>query len=413
VRKRITLVAVVALVLGVVGGTVAFSANKKSVTLSVDGKVSTVQTSGGTVREVLDDQDIDLGTHDAVAPSLASPVSDGSRIAVRYGRDLNLTVDGRDDTYWVTATSVDTALDQIGLRFAEADLSASRSAPIGRQGIDLTVKTEKTITLVNGDREKRKVSTTALTAAGALKDLDVDYDGNDEVEPGALATIDDGSKVRVVRIAKKTRRVAVEVPNETVVRYDDSMLEGREKVRREGRDGVRVATYKVVLANGERRDRHKIDTVLKTEPVTRVEVHGTKEPPEAAPTAGASGGGVSDAPCPTGSSVESGLTSNAIAVHRAVCHAFPEVDTYGGLRVGDDGEHGEGRALDIMVYSDSALGDSIAQWLQANAGSLGISELIWSQQIWTVERGSEGWRWMGDMGSVTANHYDHVHATVY
>jgi hypothetical protein len=39
--------------------------------------------------------------------------------------------------------------------------------------------------------------------------------------------------------------------------------------------------------------------------------------------------------------------------------------------------------------------------------------VIWSQQIWTVDRGSEGWRYMEDRGSTTANHYDHVHVTVY
>jgi hypothetical protein len=44
---------------------------------------------------------------------------------------------------------------------------------------------------------------------------------------------------------------------------------------------------------------------------------------------------------------------------------------------------------------------------------LGVSEVIWSQRIWTVERSSDGWRWMEDRGSDTANHYDHVHVTVY
>jgi hypothetical protein len=44
---------------------------------------------------------------------------------------------------------------------------------------------------------------------------------------------------------------------------------------------------------------------------------------------------------------------------------------------------------------------------------MGVSQLIWQQHIWTVQRGSEGWRAMEDRGSTTANHYDHVHVTVY
>jgi len=119
--------------------------------------------------------------------------------------------------------------------------------------------------------------------------------------------------------------------------------------------------------------------------------------------------GLSGEPCASGSDVETGLTADAIAVHRAVCAVFPSITSYGGLR--SDGEHGEGRALDIMV--SGSLGDQVAEYVRANAGALGASEVIWSQQIWTVERSSEGWRAMEDRGSTTANHYDHVHVTVY
>ena len=66
-----------------------------------------------------------------------------------------------------------------------------------------------------------------------------------------------------------------------------------------------------------------------------------------------------------------------------------------------------------MVYSDSALGDAIAAYVQAHASELGVSEILWSQQIWSVARSSEGWRPFADRGSPTANHYDHVHVSVY
>jgi hypothetical protein len=122
--------------------------------------------------------------------------------------------------------------------------------------------------------------------------------------------------------------------------------------------------------------------------------------------------GLSTAPCASGSDVESGLVPNAVAVHRAVCAVFPQVKTYGGYR--DDGsEHSDGTSIDIMVYSDSDLGDQIASWVRSHAGALHVREVIWAQHIWTVERSSEGWRPMEDRGSVTANHYDHVHVRVY
>lgn len=120
--------------------------------------------------------------------------------------------------------------------------------------------------------------------------------------------------------------------------------------------------------------------------------------------------GPSMAACASGSGVESGLASTTIAVHRAVCNAFPSVSTYGGLR-GGGGNHGSGHALDIMVSGGT--GDAIAAYVRAHAGELGVSEVIWSQHIWTVQRAGEGWRWMSNRGSATANHYDHVHVSTY
>ncbi len=123
-------------------------------------------------------------------------------------------------------------------------------------------------------------------------------------------------------------------------------------------------------------------------------------------------GTISQAACKSGSSVESGLTQDAIRVHRAICAKFPDITSYGGLRSGDSGsEHSTGHALDIMV--SGAEGQEVADWLHANYKKLGVSQLIWQQHIWTVQRSSEGWRAMEDRGSTTANHYDHVHVTVY
>ena len=117
------------------------------------------------------------------------------------------------------------------------------------------------------------------------------------------------------------------------------------------------------------------------------------------------------AACADGSAVESGLTKDAIRVHRAVCALFPGVSGYGGTR-GTGDFHGTGQAVDIMVGS-SGLGSQVAAYVRANAAALGVSEVIWSQKIWTVQRSSEGWRAMSDRGSATANHYDHVHVSVY
>lgn len=144
----------------------------------------------------------------------------------------------------------------------------------------------------------------------------------------------------------------------------------------------------------------------------RSEYLSTKKPSTSSSSSAATFSGISYAPCKSGSSVESGLTPDAIRVHRAICARYPQVTSYGGVRADSLPYHPSGRALDAMI-SNSTVGWQIANWVRANASRLGVSEVIYSQRIWTVQRSSEGWRPMSDRGSATANHYDHVHITVY
>lgn len=128
-------------------------------------------------------------------------------------------------------------------------------------------------------------------------------------------------------------------------------------------------------------------------------------PQEAAATA------TSDAPCTIDSDIEPNLSANARAVYRAVCAAYGgSVSGFGGYRPGDDGDHGSGRAVDVMVSGE--VGWEIARYLQPRAGELGITYIIYEQRIWEAGNPAGAWEWMADRGSVTANHYDHVHISV-
>ncbi|MBD8079503.1 SH3 domain-containing protein [Cellulosimicrobium arenosum] len=134
--------------------------------------------------------------------------------------------------------------------------------------------------------------------------------------------------------------------------------------------------------------------------------------PEPEPEAGeqaASAAGTSLAPCSVNPEIESSLQSNATATYRSVCASFPQVTSYGGIRPGDSGDHGTGRAVDIMITGET--GWEIARYLQANAGSLGITYVIYQQQRWMAGDATSSWIPMEDRGSTTANHYDHVHVS--
>jgi hypothetical protein len=119
--------------------------------------------------------------------------------------------------------------------------------------------------------------------------------------------------------------------------------------------------------------------------------------------------GLSNAPCPDGSEIESAIQPQTVKVYRAVCAAFPELTTYGGQD--GHGEHVNGEAIDFMV-PDSGTGQRVADFLYAHHAELDLFDIIWSQHIWTIERAGEGFRSMEDRGSATANHYDHVHIKI-
>jgi uncharacterized protein YabE (DUF348 family) len=305
VRNRIALltrsksalaVLVTAVTLAVAATGVGYAAMSKTVTLSLDGRETEVRVLGDTVRDVLESQDISVGERDVVAPGLDSSVSDDSFVAVRFARPLDVNLDGEESRYWVTATDVSSALDQVGIRVAAADLSVSRGAPIGRDGLDLDVVTPKKLTVrLAGDKPTKK-NVTALTVGQALDELGVDVDKHDEVRPGLGAALDDGDRVVFTNVRKVTKKVTEAVSHDTVERTDSAMFEDESETVREGRDGTRRVVYKITLENGKVAERKAVETTVLRKPVAEVVRVGTKERPVEAPAPPnfASGGTVWD-----------------------------------------------------------------------------------------------------------------------
>ena len=116
-----------------------------------------------------------------------------------------------------------------------------------------------------------------------------------------------------------------------------------------------------------------------------------------------------------GSEGLSGLRPSAKGLVNNVLQSFPQINTIYGVRPHDPyPDHPSGHAIDLMLpnyKSNEALGWKMAKYYQAHASELGVSYIIFHQQIWSVARDSEGWRHMEDRGGDTANHMDHVHIT--
>jgi uncharacterized protein YabE (DUF348 family) len=264
-------------VAAVVGTTVGYAAMGKDITLNVDGHVEHVTAEGDTVGQVLHDQGISLHSHDEVAPAVDTPVHDGTSIAVRYGKPLRLDVDGDTTTYWVTATDVRGALQEIDRSFDRARLSVSRGAGITRDGLRIAVATPKRLSFVIGGKKAVHRDLPVVTVAQALKALDVRIGKHDVVRPGLNRRLNDGDKVVLDRIRIVRRHVAGEsVPFSTVTHDDSSMAQGQSSLVRTGRDGLRDVTYRITYRNGHLVARRVLEQDLLREPVAQVERVGTK-----------------------------------------------------------------------------------------------------------------------------------------
>src|SRR5699024_1484430 len=88
---------------------------------------------------------------------------------------------------WTTATTVEGLLGSLGLEADDAKLSTSRSAAIGRDGLELSLSTLKKVTVVVKGKPVT-IETNGNKVADALKKAKVKVDDNDKVsaEPGDL-----------------------------------------------------------------------------------------------------------------------------------------------------------------------------------------------------------------------------------
>ena len=110
-----------------------------------------------------------------------------------------------------------------------------------------------------------------------------------------------------------------------------------------------------------------------------------------------------------------GLQPQTAAFKEEIANLFG-ITSFSGYRPGDSGDHGKGLAIDFMVPESSELGDKIAEYAIQNMASRGISYIIWKQRFYAPFDSKYGpantWNPMPDRGSVTENHYDHIHVSM-
>ncbi len=278
-KRRFVKGAVAAVVLSLTGGGGAAAAMDKSVTVDVDGKELSVNTYDSTVGEVLQEEGINIGPHDALSPSPQAEVNHGDTITLDRGRLMKVTVDGQEREEWVRSVTIGQALRQMGVSVQDAQVSADMNRAVPRDGMNVNVQTSKDITVVDGSGEARPISTHAVTVDDLVREQNFDLGPQDEVTPGGEQQITDGTEVRIDRTDSSVVNVRqpVEPPVKEIV--DDSMLKGEEQVENPGKPGEKILVTRVTEHNGDEVGRETIDEKVVQQPEPRVLRVGGKEPP--------------------------------------------------------------------------------------------------------------------------------------
>ena len=263
----------------VAGGNVAYQASAKSVTITVDGQRQTVSTHADNVGEVLAGAGLTVGSHDLLAPDRGTAVKDGSTVVLRRGRELSLVVDGTQRTVWVTASSVNEALDQLDLRSAGAVLSADRSREIPLKGFSLDVRTRKNVQVLDGGRLLR-TATNALLVKDVLHELKVAVRPADKLSVVPTTVLRDGLVIKVIRIDGQRVGEDAEIPFAEERRPDSGMYTGNSKIQRAGQVGVLHRIYAMDYVNGKLSNRTLVSSERTAEPISQVVAYGTASRPQ-------------------------------------------------------------------------------------------------------------------------------------
>jgi uncharacterized protein YabE (DUF348 family) len=275
-------------------GLVAFVGNNKTITLNVDGKVTSVQSFGGTVGQVVKSANLELKPADRVSPSVDATVENGTVINVNMAKAVKVSLDGSEKTVSTTAPDVAGLVTELGVASASS-VSVPKDAQLAVDGSFVAISTPKTVSIV-ADGKVSTATTTAATVGQVLEDAGVTLGVNDRTSQPGNAHVVNNMVVKVSRVdTGKTEATTDDVPFETLTTESADLVKGEKKVTQAGAAGKVDRTFKLVLVDGREASRTLVSETVSVQPVTERVTVGTKPKPVAQTTAGANTGAAAPA----------------------------------------------------------------------------------------------------------------------
>jgi uncharacterized protein YabE (DUF348 family) len=284
------MVVLCALVLGLV----AFVGNNKTVTLNVDGKVTSVQSFGGTVGQVVKTANVELKPADRVSPSADAKVENGTVINVNMAKAVKVSLDGSEKTINTTAPDVAGLVTELGVA-SSSSVSVPQDAQLAVAGSFVSISTPKTVSIV-ADGKAATATTTAGTVAQVLEDAGITLGVDDRTSQPGNAHVVNNMVVKVSRVdTSQTAATTEDVAFDSMITESADLLKGQKEVSQAGVAGKVDKSFKLVMVDGREASRTLVSETVSVQPVTEKVTVGTKAKPAAAAAAGTNTGAAAPA----------------------------------------------------------------------------------------------------------------------
>ncbi|WP_039043152.1 G5 and 3D domain-containing protein [Sporosarcina sp. ZBG7A] len=252
-----------------------YEGTKKNITLEAGGETVEFKTHAKTVKDVLAQRDIEIGSHDVISPSATTSIKDGMTIDWKQAKPVAINMNNDSTTIWTTKSTVKDILNEAGVELGDHDsVEPSLESRVGNSD-EISIDKAFQVTLKDGEKST-KVWSTSTTVADFLKNENIQLSELDRLESDKEQMLLPKSVVSIVRVEKVTDVVEEPTDFDVKTRTDDSLLKGREKVVREGENGKVRKRFEIVKENGKEVSRKLMREHVVAHPKTKVVSVGSK-----------------------------------------------------------------------------------------------------------------------------------------
>ncbi|KYD00935.1 G5 and 3D domain-containing protein [Heyndrickxia sporothermodurans] len=273
--KRLTIVVTSSLVFVATLGLITYETTKKTVAMTLDGKEKIIRTHSETVGNILEELDIELHSKDYLSLPVETAVKDKLSFVWEPAKQVHLSIDGKQRSVWTTEDTVKDLLKDENIEIGSHDQIKPKLDENISENMKIDISKAFSLTLNDGGK-KKKVWSTSTTVADFLKQQGIKLEDLDRTKPDLDKKVSPEDIIKVIRVKKVSDVVEEPVEYAVQTRKDADLLKGQEKIIQHGQNGLVRKEYEVTKENGKEVSRKLMNEKTLKESKEKIVNVGTK-----------------------------------------------------------------------------------------------------------------------------------------